>query len=72
MLVLPDTQVFGRNPAFGRHAGGFRDDQPRSTHGPTAQVDKMPVAGETIDGRVLAHGRNGDPVFELDTFNSNG
>src|SRR5450631_154541 len=67
VLILPDTQVLGRDAAFGRHGCGFRENQASSTDGTAAKVNEMPVGGESILAGILTHGRNGDAVWEGDT-----
>ena len=62
LLVAPDAQVVGGNPPVRLHGGGFEDDQPGPAHGPTAQVHQVPVVGQAVHGRVLAHGRYGDAI----------
>ncbi|MNJ62791.1 hypothetical protein D3C77_586460 [compost metagenome] len=62
LSVVPQAEVFGGDAAIGGHRHGFSDHQARATHGAAAQMDKVPVVGQAIDGGILAHRRNGDAV----------
>ena len=66
VVVLVDAEVVQRNAALGNDGGGFKHDQACATLGPTAEVDHMPVVCKTIDGRVLAHGRDTNAVGKGD------
>ena len=37
-------------------------DQTCAALGAAAQMDKMPIGGEAVEGGVLAHGRDADAV----------
>src|SRR5579872_2845081 len=64
VVVLPDPLVGGGDAAASLHRGRFHDDQAGAAGCATAQVNQMPVVGEAIDARILAHGRAGDAVAE--------
>src|SRR5665213_456794 len=60
VVVLPDTQVAGRDPAMLFDRGGFGHDERGPTYSAAAQVDQVPIRGKTILAGVLAHRRNRD------------
>ena len=66
LLRGPDAGVPGRDAPVGRHARGLREDEARTAHGAAAQVHEVPVVGDAVLGRVLAHGRHEDAVGDRD------
>ena len=56
----------GGDAALGRDGGGFGHDQRRPAHGPAAEVDQVPVVGEAVGARVLAHGAHDHAVVQLE------
>ena len=66
MLFAPDAEVLRRNPALGSDRRRLREHQPRAARGSRAKMGEMPVVGVAVDGRILAHRRNADPVGEVD------
>src|SRR5207253_5578076 len=68
MAVRPEAEVLRRDAALGRDRRGLGEHQAGPADRPTAQVDQVPVGGQTVPGlaRVLAHGRNDDPVAEAE------
>ena len=63
VLVLPDAGAAGSNAAFRANGGGFGDDG-TGADGPGAQVNEVPIGGETIDGGLLAHRRDEDAIIK--------
>ena len=55
LFVVPQTEVFGGDSPVGGDRRGFRENQSGTAHRAAAQVHQMPVVGQTIDARVLAH-----------------
>ena len=47
--------------------GGLNKDQSGAADRAAAEMHQMPVGGEAIWARILAHGRNGDPVGKFET-----
>jgi molybdate transport system substrate-binding protein len=66
MVILPDAQILRRDPAFRGYSRSLRQDQSRSPYRPAPQVDKMPVPGKSIMGRIFTHRTNNDPVLQND------
>jgi hypothetical protein len=64
LRVLPETEVVGRDAPLGRDRGGLGDHQPGAAGGERAQVHQVPIVGEAVLARVLAHGRGGDAVAQ--------
>jgi hypothetical protein len=56
MLVLPQAQIGIGNAALGGNAGGFEDHQAKAANGKAPEMDQMPVIGEAVLRRILAHG----------------
>ena len=66
MLILPDAQVIDRNAAIRCDGGGLGHYQPCATLCATAQVHQVPVIGEPVFRRVLAHRRNANAIGKRD------
>jgi len=66
VLVFPNAQIGGRDAALGLDCGGFKHNQTGATLRPGTQMNKVPIGGEAIFRRVLAHGRDTDAVSEHD------
>ena len=58
LLILPQAQICVGNAPFGHDAGRFHDHQPEAAQREAAKMDEMPVIGEAVDGRILAHRRD--------------
>jgi hypothetical protein len=58
VLVLPDAEIPGTDPPLGRHRRRLGKNEPRPAYGTAAQMHQVPVGGEAIGRRILAHGRN--------------
>ena len=69
LLVVPQSQVLGRDPCLRGDSGGFDDDGARSPAGHRTVVDGVPRCGNSVEGfdGVLAHGRNPDAVAERES-----
>ena len=66
VLVFPDAEVGRGDAAFGQNGGGLNHDQSGATLGTCTEVNEVPVGGEPVLRRVLAHGRNADSIGESD------
>ena len=66
VLVFPDAEVGGGDAAFRQNGGSLDHDEAGASLRAGAEVDEMPVGGESIVGGVLAHGRDADAVGESD------
>ena len=55
MLVSPDPKIARRNPTVASDGGGFDDNESDAADRTTAEMNEMPVVGETFFGRILAH-----------------
>ena len=62
MRVLPDAEIFGADAPFGGDRGRLGEHQPGAADGPAPEMHEVPVVGEAIDARVLAHRRHDDAV----------
>ena len=56
MIVAPQAQVAVGNAGFGGDAGGLEDDEAEAAQGEATKMDEMPVVGEAVARRILAHG----------------
>src|SRR5580698_9646516 len=65
VLLFPDAQIVRRNAALGGDGRGLKHDQARAALRPAAQMDEVPIRGEAVDARVLAHRRNADAIGEF-------
>src|SRR5690606_34767805 len=70
---VPQSGVGGADPPLGDDGGGLGHHQPGPSGGELSEVDQVPVVGDAVGGRVLAH--RGDPhpvgdedVAQLDRF----
>lgn len=66
VFIGVDAEVGGRDAAFRQNRGSFEHDEAGPTLGPAAEMDEMPVVGESVLRGVLAHGRDADAVGEGD------
>src|SRR6266481_5115816 len=64
VLVLPNSQIPRTDAAFGRYGARFRENQRCSADGAASEMDQMPIRGQAIRARILAHGRNNDSVAQ--------
>ena len=55
----------GRDAALGRHAGHLGEDQPGAALGPLGVVHEVPVGRRAVDGAILRHRRDDDPVLQV-------
>ena len=62
--VVPDAEVLGADAPLGHHRRGFGENQPGTADGELAEVHQVPVAGEAVLARVLAHRRDADAVAQ--------
>ena len=60
----PDPRIEGCDPSFRGNRGGFRHHQGGASDRPTPQVHQMPIRRHSIDGGILAHRGDEDPVLE--------
>ena len=66
VLVAVDAEVGGADARRRRDGRRFGEDEAGAADGAAAQVDEVPVIGEPVFARVLAHRRNGDAVTSRD------
>ncbi len=64
--IAPKPEITGGDAALGKDSGGFQDDQAGATLNAATQVDEVPISGEAVPRRVLAHGRDTDAVGKAD------
>ncbi len=72
---LPDAMKKRIEPLYAIHHYGNRNDQDeksRTRIGQHAEMGHVPVAGAAVMSAVLAHGRDDDPVGEVDLSQPNG
>jgi hypothetical protein len=56
MLIFPNPEIGGSDASFCIYRGCVRNDQTRAPNCPATEMNEVPVVGESIFGRVLAHG----------------
>jgi hypothetical protein len=69
VVVLPNTEVVRGDSSFGKDGGGFRENKACTSDGAAAQMDQVPVVGETVAAGVLAHRRDSDAVGQSEIAN---
>ena len=62
LLVVPEAEIAGRDASVALDRGGFDDHRSGAAERELAQVHEMPVIGQALDSRVLAHRRNDHAV----------
>jgi hypothetical protein len=67
VVVGVDAEVVRGDAALGADGVGLGEDEGRAADGAAAEMDEVPVVGESVGGGVLAHRRNGDAVGERET-----
>ena len=66
MRVAPDAEVVGGDAPSGNTAVASTITSAGAAHRAAAQVHEMPVVGQALLRRILAHGRYGDAVGQGD------
>ena len=64
VLVFPDAKIAWSDASFRVDGVGFGKDKGGAADGAAAEMDEVPVVGEAVDGGILAHRRDDDPVGE--------
>ena len=64
-----EAEVLGRDPSLRRDRSCLKDHEARPRQGEVAEMDHVPVRRLAVLGRVLAHGRDDDPVREAKIAN---
>ena len=59
---VPEARASRRDPRIRRHAGHLCEEQPRTAGRAGAVMDEMPIARQTVDGRILRHRGDGHTV----------
>jgi hypothetical protein len=62
--IVPQAEVGGADASLRNDGGRFDDDQRGAADGARAVMHEMPVAGQAVGGRILAHGGNGDAIAQ--------
>jgi len=62
LFVVPDTQAVRGDSAAGFYMSDFGENDACAAHCAACEMLKMPVIWNAVDGGVLAHGRNDNPV----------
>ena len=68
VIVFPDAEIVRADAPFGCHRGRFGEHERRAAHRAAAEMNEMPVVGEAVDARVLAHRRDDDAVGKGEAF----
>jgi hypothetical protein len=72
VVVAPDPEVGGGDPAVAGDRRRLDHDQGRAAHRPAAEMDQVPVVAQPFLGAVLAHWGHHDPVAEGDAADRQG
>jgi hypothetical protein len=64
--IAPKPEIAGGDAALWEDCRGFKDDQASATLNTATQVNEVPIGGEAVPRRVLAHGRDTDAVGKAD------
>lgn len=64
LRVVPEADVARGDAAVGEDRGRFEDGEGGAAEGEGAEVDEVEVGHEAVQGRVHAHGRDGEAVGE--------
>ncbi len=62
LAIMPKAKILRGDTAVFGHGNGFGKDQPGTADGAATQVHQMPVVGQAVLRRVLAHGGDHDTV----------
>ena len=62
LRVIPEAGIAGCDATGGLDPGGLDDDRRRPRNRQTAQMLPVPGLGYAVDGRILAHRGDDDPV----------
>jgi hypothetical protein len=69
VLVFPKTQILGTDTRFRQYSSRFGEDERSAAYRAAAEMHEMPIRGETIGARILAHRRDDNPVAKQDIAN---
>lgn len=69
VAIAPNAKVLRTDARFSQNGGGFAKNDRGASYGTAAKMDEVPIAGEAVFARILAHGRNGDAIAERDCAN---
>jgi hypothetical protein len=69
LVVVPDAHVLRRDPPVRRNGGSLGEHERGAANRAAREVHEMPVVGESVDGRVLAHGRHRDTISQRQVTN---
>ena len=62
VIVFPDAEIVRADAPFGRYRGRFGENERSAAHRAAAEMNEVPVVGEAVNARVLAHRRDNDAV----------
>ena len=69
MLILPNAEILRADTPPRLDRAGFGDDKRCTASGTAAEVYQVPIVGEAVIARILAHGRDGDAIAERNAAN---
>src|SRR5258707_23203 len=69
MRVFPDSQINRTDAAIRRDSCSFGENKRRTAHRAGSEMHQVPVRGESVHARVLAHGRNDDAIAKSNFAN---
>jgi hypothetical protein len=66
VFVFPDAKITGGDAAFREDGRCLDHNESGATLGARAEMNEMPVGGEAVLRRVLAHGRDAYAICKVD------
>jgi hypothetical protein len=64
VAILVNAHIAGRDAPLRGDGAGFDEHERSSAGGAAAEMNQMPIVGESVNGRILAHGGYDDSVAQ--------
>ena len=65
VVVFVDSEILRGDAAFGGDGAGFGEDEGGAADGARAEMNEVPIVGETVGAGILAHRGNHDAVAKF-------
>jgi hypothetical protein len=72
LLVVPQPDIGIGDPALGRHRRRLDDDEPEAADAEAGEMGEVPVVGDAVPRRILAHRRHDQPILECEAARCEG
>jgi hypothetical protein len=70
MGVVPQPEIAGCDAPLARNRCRLGEDERSAADRPRSQMHQVPIVGQPLEARILAHGRQNDAAAKLDAANT--